>query len=302
MRVIRIATRASKLAMWQSEHVAAELLKHFSQYKIEFIPIVSQGDKILDQALTAIGGKALFVKALEQALLNNEADIAVHSVKDMGAELIPEMAMPAILLRADVRDVYCQPQHIPLAALPAGAVIGTASPRRACQLKSFFPKLTTKLIRGNVQTRLEKMLSPEYDAIILASAGLQRLGLAENITEYLPVDKFIPAIGQGAIGVECLAVRDDLIAMLQVLNHAATENCVKIERKCGALLGGGCHVPMGVYARVAKDTLVVAAMLGDVSGATINVMEKFSLTTDYIKIADKVAQNLLSQGGGKFLI
>ena len=302
MRIIRIATRASKLAMWQSECVAAELLKHFPQYTIEFIPIVSQGDKILDQSLTEIGGKALFVKALEQALLNNEADIAVHSVKDMGAELIPEMAMPALLPRADVRDAYCQSQHIPLAELPSGAVIGTASPRRVCQLKRFFPKLTTKLIRGNVQTRLEKMLSAEYDAIILAVAGLQRLGLENYITEYLPVDKFIPAIGQGAIGIECLASRNDLIAMLQVLNHALTDKCVKIERKCGAILGGGCHVPMGVYAHVAKNEIMVAAMLGDANGATVNVIEKCALTTDDMAIADKVAHSLLSQGGGKFLI
>jgi len=245
---IRIATRKSPLAIWQAEHVAAQLKSHHPDLQIQLVKMVTQGDRVLDTPLTKVGGKGLFVKELEAGMLAGDADIAVHSMKDVPM-LFPEgLCLPVIMARENPQDAFVSKFYSRLEDLPAGGVIGTSSLRRASQIKINFPHLKIKDCRGNVNTRLAKLDDGQYDAIILAVAGLTRLGMLDRITKALTVDQSLPAIGQGAIGIECRVADDDLISLLDKLDHAPTHLCVAAERALNERLGGSCEIPIAGHA------------------------------------------------------
>lgn len=247
MQTLHIATRQSPLALWQAEHIKARLEQLYPDLRVSLVPMVTRGDKILDTPLAKIGGKGLFVKELETALLDGRADLAVHSIKDVPMVLPDEFALVAIGERANPFDAFVSNQYERLEDLPKGAVVGTSSLRREAQLRARFPHLTIRPLRGNVQTRLSKLDNGDYDAIILAAAGLERLELDERIRGVLsPVDS-LPAAGQGALGIEIAAHRSDLIDVLLPLNHAKTAACVTAERALARALGGSCQVPLAAY-------------------------------------------------------
>lgn len=260
---LRIATRQSKLALWQSNFVKTALEEKYPDLDVHLIKIVTDGDRIQDVSLTEIGGKAVFVKALQQALLNNEADIAVHSMKDMSVFPIENLIMGAVLARADARDAFLSNEYDGIESLPKNAVVGTASPRRTTLLKAIRDDVTIKLLRGNVDTRLEKLNNGEYDAIILAAAGLDRLGLSEHIRHRLSEETFIPAIAQGAIAIECRANDVETRRIIKFLNDVKTEICVAAERAVNRVIGGDCHTPIAAHAVINGATLKLTAMLGD---------------------------------------
>ncbi|MFT3804203.1 MAG: hydroxymethylbilane synthase [Burkholderiaceae bacterium] len=242
-----IASRESRLAMWQAEHVQARLRALYPRCRVDILGMTTEGDRTLDRALNEIGGKGLFTKELEHALLDGRADLAVHSLKDVPMLLPDGFALAAILSREDPRDAFVSNRYDSLAALPAGARVGTSSLRRAAQIRSRFPALTVLPLRGNVNTRLAKLDADAYDAIVLAAAGLKRLGLASRIRQVLPPSDSLPAAGQGALGIEILGPRDDLRAWLAPLNDAATQAQVRAERAVSRALGGSCRVPLAAY-------------------------------------------------------
>ncbi len=242
-----IASRESPLAMWQARHVQAQLQMLYPDCTVSILPMTTQGDQILDKTLSKIGGKGLFIKELEQALQDGRADLAVHSIKDVPMVLPEGFALAAIGERANPFDAFVSNQFNDLSALPDGAVVGTSSLRREAQLRARFPHLTVRPLRGNVQTRLAKLDAGEYDAIILAAAGLERLGLQERIRNVLSPADSLPAAGQGALGIEIAAHRTDLIEVLLPLNHAQTAACVTAERALARALGGSCQVPLAAY-------------------------------------------------------
>lgn len=244
---LTIASRQSALAMWQAEHIKARLHALYPACDIRILGLTTRGDQILDRALAKIGGKGLFIKELEQALHDGRADLAVHSIKDVPMELPEGFLLAAIGERASPFDAFVSNRHNTLAALPAGAVVGTSSLRREAQLRARFPHLQVKPLRGNVQTRLAKLDNGDYDAIILAAAGLERLQLHGRIRSLLPPSDSLPAAGQGALGIEIAAHRTDLVDILLPLNHAQTAACVTAERALARALGGSCQVPLGAY-------------------------------------------------------
>jgi hydroxymethylbilane synthase len=246
-----IATRQSRLALWQSEHVRARLLALYPRCSIELLPMSTRGDQVLDRSLAAIGGKGLFIKELEQALVEGRADLAVHSCKDVPMELPAGFALAAFLEREDPRDAFLSVQYASLDAVPAQSLIGTSSLRREAQLRHARPDLRVAPLRGNVESRLRKLQNGEYDAIILAAAGLRRLGLTEHLRALLPVEFSLPAVGQGALAIEIPEGRADLAAWLAPLNHAPTALCVRAERAASRHLGGSCTVPLAAHARLA---------------------------------------------------
>ncbi|HSD61434.1 MAG TPA: hydroxymethylbilane synthase, partial [Burkholderiales bacterium] len=242
-----IATRESALALWQARHVQARLAELYPQTEFTLLGMTTRGDQLLDSPLSRIGGKGLFIKELEEAMEEGRADIAVHSMKDVPMVLPPGFALAAIGEREDPRDAFVSAKFRSLAELPAGSVVGTASLRRESQLRARFPELTIATLRGNVQTRLRKLDEGQYAAIILAAAGLKRLGLAQRITAVLPPEESLPAVGQGALGIECRDDRPDLKAMLAPLNHDQTARCVRAERAMSRALAGSCQVPLGGF-------------------------------------------------------
>lgn len=248
-----IATRESALALWQARHIAARLETLHPGLKVALLGMTTQGDRILDVTLNKIGGKGLFVKELETALQEGRADIAVHSMKDVPMRLPDGFAIAAITEREDPRDAFVSNAYANLAALPAGAVVGTSSLRREAQIRAQFPELVVKPLRGNVQTRLAKLDAGDYHAIILAAAGLKRLGLGERIRALLSPEESLPAPGQGALGIEIRADRSDLAALLAPLNHAETADCVTAERAMSLRLDGSCETPLGAYAEVVDE-------------------------------------------------
>ena len=269
MRRVVIATRRSRLALWQAEHVKRRLEALHAGLPVELLPLSTRGDEILDRRLDQAGGKGLFVKELENALADRRADLAVHSMKDVPAELPPGFALAAIMVREDPRDALVSNSFDSLASLPKGGVVGTSSLRRAAQIAERYPQLEMKLLRGNVETRLAKLDRGEYDAIILAVAGLVRLGLAARIRSRLDVDDSLPAPGQGALGIECLAASAEVAALLEPLNDAATARCVQAERGVSRALGGSCAVPLGAYAEEAGTQLRLRAIVASVDGRRI---------------------------------
>lgn len=300
-KIIRIATRQSPLALWQAEHVAARLEQAFPGLKTQLVKMTTRGDKILDAPLAKIGGKGLFVKELEQGMLEGTADIAVHSMKDVPVEFPDGLHLAAILTREDPTDAFVSNHYKTLDDLPATARIGTSSLRRQCQIKEKFPNAEILSLRGNVNTRLAKLDAGEYDAIILASAGLKRLGMAERITECLATQVSLPAIGQGAIGIEC-RVNDPFINdMLQVLHDQETGLCVKAERAMNARLSGGCQVPIAGFAELQGDQLFMRGLVGNPDGSVLYRSE-FTGTVDQAEaIGVHIAEHLLAQGADKIL-
>lgn len=263
--MLRIATRKSPLALWQSEHVAARLRQAHPGLSVELVPMSTRGDEVLDRSLAAIGGKGLFLKELELAMLRGEADCAVHSLKDVPMELDAPFALPAILTRADPADAFVSNHHATLDALPQGAVVGTSSLRRQAQLRALRPDLQLRDLRGNVNTRLAKLDAGDYDAIILACAGLERLELGGRIRDRLRAPHWLPAPAQAAVAVECRADATDVIALLAGLDDAGTRACVEAERAMNRALGGSCHVPVAGLAQWRGDELWLQGLVGGVA-------------------------------------
>ena len=300
IKQIRVATRQSPLALWQTHLVIDRLKSKYPHVSFSIVAMVSEGDQRQDQPLQALGGKSLFVKSLERALMDDRADIAVHSIKDMGAVLGDQWAMPAILERADARDVWVSAKYPTMNDCHAGAVIGTSSPRRQCQILHAYPKLRCDSIRGNVQTRLKKLFSGEFDGVVMAAAGLLRMGLENHICDYLSPIDFIPAIGQGAIGVECLKERKDLCDLLSAIDHASTRLCVSSERSLNAILGGDCFLPIAAHACLNHDDIQMSAMVGSATGEC----ETVHLTVHQdqsLELAEQVYRELEKKQALRFL-
>ena len=265
MTIVRIATRKSPLALWQTEHVAARLQAAHPGLRVELVPLSTRGDEILDRSLAAIGGKGLFLKELELAMQRGEADCAVHSLKDVPMELEPGFVLPAILQRADHADAFVSNDYADIDALPRGARVGTSSLRRQAQLRALRPDLQLLDLRGNVNTRLAKLDAGDYDAIVLACAGLQRLGLDARIRARLDAPDWLPAPAQGAIAIEC---RDDaavVIALCSALDDSGTRTCVEAERAMNRALHGSCHVPVAGFARIDGGVLQLQGLVGSAS-------------------------------------
>ena len=298
---IRIATRKSPLAMWQAEHVADALRRAHPGLLVEILGMSTQGDKILDTPLAKIGGKGLFVKELEERMLSGDADIAVHSMKDVPVELPAGLHLSVILEREDPRDAFVSNHHDSLADLPEGARVGTSSLRRQCQLADRRPDLEIIPLRGNVNTRLRKLDEGDYDAIILASAGLLRLGFAERIRGYIPTEDSLPAIGQGAIGIECRSDDARVNDLLQPLHHAATAARVSAERAMNQRLEGGCQVPIGGHATLDDGEVFLRGLVGTVDGSEIVRAEIRGPEADAKKLGTALAEELLEHGAGEIL-
>jgi hydroxymethylbilane synthase len=284
-RTYRIATRRSQLALWQAEHVAARM--EAAGARVELLPMVTQGDRILDVPLAKIGGKGLFVKELEAAMLEGRADLAVHSIKDVPMELPPGLSITAILTREDPRDAFVSNSVGTLAALPQGARVGTSSLRRQCQLKALRPDLQLLDLRGNVNTRLARLDAGDYDAIILAAAGLRRLEMSARIAEAIGPGMLLPAVGQGAIGIEA---RD-----------GDTASCVLAERALNRALQGGCQVPIAAHAVLEGDTLQLRALVGTVDGSRVLRAEGSGPRSAPERLGESVASELLAAGAGEIL-
>lgn len=298
---LRIATRKSLLALWQAEYVKAELEKHHPGLVIELVPLTSRGDKILDVPLAKVGGKGLFVKELEQALLAGDADIAVHSMKDVPMEFPEGLGLSVICPREDARDAFVSNRYNSLDEVPAGAVIGTSSLRRQCQLLSRRPDLQVKFLRGNVQTRLQKLDDGEYDAIILAAAGLIRLGLKERIRAYIAPEQCLPAGGQGAVGIECRINDAKTIQLIKPLHHLVTAEQVIAERAMNRRLQGGCQVPIACYAIHRDNQLWLRGLVGAPDGSQMLFDEISGPVSDAEKIGVELAERLLAAGADKIL-
>lgn len=300
-RHLRIATRKSPLALWQAEHVAARLIAIHPGLTVELVEMVTQGDKILDTPLAKVGGKGLFVKELEQGLLEGRADLAVHSMKDVPSELPQGLHLAVILDREDPRDALVSRRYPSLQALPPNARVGTSSLRRQAQLRHRFPECTISNLRGNVGTRLEKLDAEGLDAIILATAGLVRLGLAERITEKLAVTDSLPAVGQGAIGIECRAQDPKINALLQPLHDADTADCVRAERAFNHRLGGGCQVPIAGFAVLEQGSLWLRGLVADPDGSARVHDEVRGPRAHAEALGVQLAEGLLQKGAARIL-
>ncbi len=299
--MLRIATRKSPLALWQSEHVAARLRQAHPGLSVELVPMSTRGDEVLDRSLAAIGGKGLFLKELELAMLRGEADCAVHSLKDVPMELDAPFALPAILTRADPADAFVSNHHATLDALPQGAVVGTSSLRRQAQLRALRPDLQLRDLRGNVNTRLAKLDAGDYDAIILACAGLERLELGGRIRDRLRAPHWLPAPAQAAVAVECRADATDVIALLAGLDDAGTRACVEAERAMNRALGGSCHVPVAGLAQWRGDELWLQGLVGGVADGRRIRAEAQGPASDPEALGRNVARQLLDAGAGELL-
>lgn len=300
-KTLKIATRQSPLALWQANYVKDRLQQLYPDLTIELVPMVTKGDVILDSPLAKIGGKGLFVKELENALLTKEADIAVHSMKDVPMQFPEGLGLAVICQREDPRDAFVSHSYRTFAELPQGAVVGTSSLRRQCQLKALRPDLDIRSLRGNVGTRLSKLDNGDYDAIILASAGLIRLGLADRIASFLDVEQSLPAAGQGAVGIECRTDDAQVQALLAPLADAETTYCVRAERAMNNHLQGGCQVPIGGYAVLQQGQLYLRALVGYIDGSRIIRAEGKSAVENAEVLGVKIAEQLLAQGADKIL-
>ncbi len=298
---LRIATRKSQLALWQTHFIQQQLQKLYPTLQIERVEITSTGDKIQDKPLADIGGKALFVKALEEALQENRADIAVHSLKDVPADLESEFTIAAVTARANPFDALLSRDYADLDALPQGAKVGTCSPRRQAQLLAYRPDLQMLSLRGNVDSRVKKCLQGEYDAIVLACAGLERLGLQGHIRQAIPDMLMLPAAGQGVVGIECLSKRTDLIELLNPLNHAETHAAITAERSMVLELRGNCHSAIGAYAHVHHQILHLSALVSDPNGTTVIRTRQQGLVLDPTRVGQRAAEALLQQGAKNLL-
>lgn len=300
-RKLVIATRASRLALWQAGHVQAQLLEIYPQIQVELLKLSTRGDEILDRSLSKVGGKGLFVKELENALLDGRADLAVHSLKDVPVDMHAPFELSTIMARADCRDAFVSNHFASLADLPEGAVVGTSSLRREAQLRARFPHLKIEPLRGNLDTRLGKLDSGQYAAIILAVAGLERLGLAHRIRSHISIEDSLPAAGQGALGIEILQSRSDLLELLTPLSCHATTACALAERAVSRALGGSCQVPLAAFAQVDVQNIHIRALVASPDGKTIYRAQAKGLIPDAQTLGLQVAEQLMAQGAGDIL-
>ena len=298
---IVIATRESRLALWQARHVQDLLRALYPACTVELLGMTTRGDQILDRPLAKVGGKGLFVKELEAALLEGRADIAVHSMKDVPMVLAPEFALVAIGPREVPLDALVSNKYASLAELPAGAVVGTSSQRREAQLRAHHPGLTVTSLRGNLDTRLRKLDAGDYDAIILAAAGLTRLGLADRIRAVLPAEASLPSAGQGALGIEALSARADVAAWMAPLNDAGTSACVRAERACSRALGGSCEVPLGTYAMLRAEQIWLRGFVAMPDGSRMVGAEAAAAVADAEALGLKLAADLRRKGADEIL-
>ena len=300
-REIRIATRKSALALWQAEYVKARLEQAHPGILVTLVPMVSRGDKLLDSPLSKIGGKGLFVKELETALLENEADIAVHSMKDVPMDFPEGLGLFCICEREDPRDAFVSNTYASLDDLPQGSIVGTSSLRRQAQLLTRRPDLQIRFLRGNVNTRLAKLDAGEYDAIILAAAGLIRLGFEDRITSPISIEDSLPAGGQGAVGIECRSADSEIHALLTPLHHADTAVRVTAERALNKHLNGGCQVPIACYAVLDGEQLWLRGLVGEPSGGVLLSADARASRAAANELGVQVAEALLAQGAGDIL-
>ena len=298
---IRIATRRSRLALWQAEHVAARLAGCHRGLVVSLVPIVTEGDRIQDRSLATAGGKGLFIKELENAIQDGQADIAVHSMKDMPGVLPDGFTIAAALERGDPRDAFVSARYESIAALPRGARVGTSRLRRECQLRHQRPDLEVVALRGNVDTRLRKLDGGECDAALLATAGLERLGLEARIRARLSPDEMLPAIGQGIVGIECAAERDDIIALVRVLEHAPTRIVLDAERALSAGLGASCRAPIAGHATLAGNELHLRGLAGSPDGRQVIADRVSGAAADAARLGAELAKRLLAAGAGALL-
>ena len=298
---IVIASRESLLAMWQANFIKDRLSELYPQTEISILGMTTQGDQILDVTLSKIGGKGLFIKELEQALADGRADIAVHSMKDVPMNLPSGFTLAAITEREDPRDAFVSNQYRSLSELPAGSIVGTSSLRRESQLRARFPQLRIQPLRGNVQTRLRKLDEGQYAAIILAAAGLKRLDLTYRITALLEPEQSLPAVGQGALGIECLDNRLDLVHLMQPLHNKETAQCVEAERAMSRVLGGSCQVPLGGFAQIADNVLTLRGFVATPDGEKIISDELSGKPEAGLALGEQLANNLKLQGADEIL-
>jgi hydroxymethylbilane synthase len=296
-----IASRESALAMWQAQHIQNKLQALYPDTIVEILGMTTTGDQILDSPLSRIGGKGLFVKELEQALADGRADLAVHSMKDVPMHLPDGFTLAAIGEREDPRDALVSNQYKSLEELPNGAIVGTSSLRRQSQLKAMFPHLVIESLRGNLQTRLRKLDEGQYAAIILAAAGLIRLGLEARISQFIPVTSNIPAVGQGALGIETNANRQDLLDILAPLNHAETAASVEAERGMSRALAGSCTVPLGAYAEVLGKTIKMTGFVASINGEKMVKQTVTGAIDSPESLGKLLAQKLIDLGADKIL-
>ena len=299
--ILRIATRKSALALWQAEHVAARLRDVHPGLAVELVPMTTRGDEIADRPLATIGGKGLFLKELEVAMLEGRADLAVHSLKDVPAELEPGFVLPAMLPRADAADAFVSNKYATLASLPHGARVGTSSLRRQAQLRAARPDLRLIDLRGNVNTRLAKLDADDYDAIVLACAGLERLGLAARIRQRLSAPDWLPAPGQAAIGIEARADQPAVLALLAALDDPDTRVTVSAERAMNHALGGSCTVPVAAWCVLGERGLHLCGLVGDASDGRLLRSEADGAADQPEALGRAVARALLAQGAGEML-
>ena len=301
MKKLVIATRKSELALWQARHAAGLLRETHPGLEVELLPMVTRGDIILDQPLARIGGKGLFLKELEKALLSGEADIAVHSMKDVPVEDAPGLTVDVLLARANPFDALLSREGLPLDDLPSGARVGTSSLRRQCQLRALRPDLEVRDLRGNVNTRVRKLQEGEYDAIILACAGLERLGMDGLITEVLAPPRWLPAGTQGTIGIQHRSGDEQVAALIRPLADAATTLRTRAERRVATLLEGSCQVPLAVFAELDGGEIRVAGMVGTPDGARVLRAERSGPMAEPEALATRVAEDLRAQGAAEII-
>jgi hydroxymethylbilane synthase len=300
-KAVRIATRKSPLALWQAEHVRNRLQELHAGLRVELLTMSTQGDRILDSPLAKIGGKGLFVKELEQGMLDGRADLAVHSMKDVPADLPAGLCIGAILEREDPRDAFVSSQYPGVDELPDGARVGTSSLRRQCQLRSWRPDLQILELRGNVGTRLGKLDSGDYDAIVLACAGLKRLDLPERIRHALTPEEMLPAIAQGVIGIECRTDDACISELIQPLNHVGTQQRTLVERAMNATLAGGCQAPVAGYSVLNGGFIEMRGLVGEPDGSKIIRANISGPAEDAAALGKQLANDLLARGAGTIL-
>jgi hydroxymethylbilane synthase len=293
---IRIATRQSRLALWQAQHVATRLREAHPGLSVELVPMTTQGDRILDRSLAQVGGKGLFIKELEIAITEGRADIAVHSMKDVPSDMPPGMTLAAMLPRADPSDAFVSLRHENFGSLPQGARVGTSSLRRQCQLKDARSDLQMLTLRGNVETRLRKLQEDHYDAIVLAAAGLIRLGLEDRITHRFDLEKFVPAVGQGIIGIECREDDTRSIETVRALNDTLAWQCCKAERAFACRLQGSCQSPIAGHARIEAGQVQLRGVIGSPDGQEMYRGVHTGAVTDVHSVGTALADRLLDAG------
>lgn len=298
---IVIATRESALALWQAHHIETQLAALYPESEIRLLGMTTEGDRRLGASLAKIGGKGLFVKELEAALEAGDADIAVHSMKDVPMTLPQGFTIAAIGAREDPRDALVSARCTRLSELPPGAVVGTSSLRRESQIRMRYPALAVAPLRGNVQTRLRKLDEGQFDAIVLAAAGLKRLGLEARIAAFIPPEESLPAVGQGALGIECRTEREDMIAALAALNHDATARCVRAERAMSRALAGSCNVPIGGYARIENGRIHLTGFLASPDGARHLCARADGGLEDPEALGEALARELYRRGAAAIL-